>query len=226
MERLKNVEDCLGIQEVDGNCLVTTHGGTYTVSKQPGKMLCTCPDFESTFMPCKHALKIITTKEEYHWSKLPKEYTTSEYFILDCNPEQKEPTSPIDHTPKSDLYTFVKAQVNTKTNSIKGSNIRRKLRQLECISFDTTDNKKLEELDNCLGHLIETFKVKRLKKGRIGNKLQNQGIFKRKVGLPSIPMKINHAAKARTRKRILKQGNIYEIFLLCLNGLSVHNMFA
>ena len=48
---------------------------------------CSCKDWFSSFMPCKHFLAVMRLHSEWSWKKLPAKYVNSPYFVTDSEIE-------------------------------------------------------------------------------------------------------------------------------------------
>lgn len=78
---IHDVDRQLGVFEVEGkNQMYRVDFGTST-----GMPSCTCRDWQSYHLPCKHFFGVFQNKEDWTWDKLPDTYLKSEYLALDVS---------------------------------------------------------------------------------------------------------------------------------------------
>lgn len=78
---INDVDRQLGVFEVKGK------SQTYRVDfgASTGMPSCTCRDWQSYHLPCKHFFGVFQNKEDWTWDKLPNAYLKSEYLSLDVS---------------------------------------------------------------------------------------------------------------------------------------------
>ena len=78
---IHDVDSQLGMFEVKGK------SQTYRVDfgTSTGMPSCTCRDWQSYHLPCKHFFGVFQNKEDWTWDKLPNAYLKSEYLSLDVS---------------------------------------------------------------------------------------------------------------------------------------------
>ena len=167
---------------------------------------CSCSDWLSSFMLCKHFFAVMRSNSEWSWEKLPAKYLSSPYFITDSeidfgkavaftgNGEENiaDKVPPQKGTFDEEIVHALPIKSYVKRS--KASACREVLGQLKSLSYLVDDDEAISELLDGLIELREDFKCHVQREDGIDlEKKQNRPIFKDKIVKRSsqIPLRLS-----------------------------------
>lgn len=125
---------------------------------------CTCPDWCSTFLPCKHFFLVMRAYAEWKWDRLPSDYKDSVFFTLDNQVLSGATASSsikdnLERCPENDADTQHELNQNEGGNEIvhelpkkvfprrsKASSCREVMGEIKALTYLVHEEKVLERL--------------------------------------------------------------------------------
>eukprot|EP00112_Aurelia_sp_Birch-Aquarium-sp1_P026130 Seg908.2 transcript_id=Seg908.2/GoldUCD/mRNA.D3Y31 product="hypothetical protein" protein_id=Seg908.2/GoldUCD/D3Y31 len=138
----------------------------YHVSFEDSRVMpkCTCPDWCSTFLPCKHFFLVMRAYAEWKWDRLPSDYKDSVFFTLDNQVLSNATASSsikdnLERCPENDADTQHELNQNEGGNEIvhelpkkvfprrsKASSCREVMGEIKALTYLVHEEKVLERL--------------------------------------------------------------------------------
>ena len=152
--------DIISLDPVAGLFRVKSHLSSewYSVSFGDSNKMptCSCQDWQSSFMPCKHFLAVMKLHPEWSWHRLPSQYLDSPFFNTDNDVCSKEFHLPVKNTlcETAEVHQMSEAAIEV-VHPLQNSSFRKRskaaacrevLGQLKSLTYLVDDDEALAEL--------------------------------------------------------------------------------
>ena len=128
--------------------------------------LCTCKEWESSHLPCKHMFAVFRHNPDWGFDKLPDTYRNSPFFSLDeeiifpviniDTAEQPADIEPQDVPSHPDISEKENASIlaNQRNNNTLAVQCKDLQNQVKSLSYIVDDASKLEDVRKCVQHCV------------------------------------------------------------------------